>query len=124
MLTFIAESLTRNAACVNSGEIPTAISIGTNTGAIIAHFDVAEVIIIFKIAVNRITPKTVIPDGISSVRNNSAPESANNVPKLECWNEYKNWAAKKAKTINGISDLVIFSIALTTSFVDVKDFVI
>ncbi|SUC46483.1 Uncharacterised protein [Providencia stuartii] len=101
VLTFIAESLTRKAAWVSSGEMPTAINIGTSTGAMIAHLDVAEVIIIFNIAVSRMTPKTVNPEGISRVRSNSAPDNANNVPRFECWNEYKNCAAKESEDNKG-----------------------
>ena len=103
METFITESLIRNAAWVNSGEIFTDISIGTKIEERIAHFEVAEVIIIFKSAVRINTPKMVIPDGICSDFKNSAPDKAINVPSPERLNEYKNWAQKKETTINGTS---------------------
>lgn len=88
--TFTAESDTLKAAWVSSGEIPNIISIGTKMVDKIAHFEVAEVIKIFKHAVNRIIPNRVIPDGRPNSFKNSAPEFANSEPMPDTLNTYKN----------------------------------
>ena len=56
----------------------------------IAHFEVAEVINTFSIAVRIMIPNSVIPDGIPKFFKNSAPEIANREPIFEAPNTYKN----------------------------------
>ena len=75
---------------MSSGDIPTAISIGTNIGANIAHFDKAEVINKFNIAVSKVMPTIVILGDIFNDFKNSAPDMAINVPTLELPKTYKN----------------------------------
>ena len=85
-----AESLTRKATCVSSGAIPTAISIGTNIGARIAHFAEAEVIIRLSRATKTIIPKTVTCGGKFNDFKNSAPDTAISAPMFDAPNAYRN----------------------------------
>lgn len=91
----------RNAAWVSSGEMPTAISIGTNTGARIAHLDNAEVMIRFRQAVSRMMPNTVKPTALPGPEEfaGNGDQRADVEP-----NEYRNCAQKKPNTMNEISE--------------------
>ena len=95
MQTLTAESLTRNAACVSSGAMPTAMSIGTKIGARMAHFADAEVMMRFSIPTKRMMPKIVTCGGSASDFRNSAPAMAISAPMPDAPNTYMNCAAKK-----------------------------
>ncbi|MND07274.1 hypothetical protein D3C83_291500 [compost metagenome] len=58
-MMFVGESPTRNAACVNSGERPSCISIGTKIGASSAHIADADPISKLIVAVSRMMPTIV-----------------------------------------------------------------
>ena len=90
-----AESLTRYAACVNSGAMPTDMSIGTKIGAKMDHFAEADVISRFSKATNTMMPKIVICGGSAKDFKNSAPAIAMSAPKFEAPKAYINCAAKK-----------------------------
>ena len=95
----VAESPTRNAAWVRSGEMPTCISIGTNTGAISPHFAEAEPMNRLTSPTMRMTPHTVSGPGIAKARSKSAPLMDSNTPKLDSPKSQMNWAQKNANTM-------------------------
>ena len=90
-----AESLTRNAAWVSSGAMPTDMSIGTKIGARMDHFADADVMSRLRRATKTMTPKIVICGGRARDFRNSAPDTAMRAPRLEAPKAYMNWAAKK-----------------------------
>ncbi|MNC40341.1 hypothetical protein D3C75_890390 [compost metagenome] len=95
----VQESPTRNAAWVSSGDIPTAISIGTMIGESSAHFADAEPISRLTAAVRTIIPMMVASPGSAIAFRPSAPASATSVPMLESLKALINIAQKKAITI-------------------------
>ena len=80
MQTFTAESDTRKAAWVSSGEMPSIISIGTKMVERIAHLEVAEVMRRLSMPVKMMMPSSEPADGMPRSLRNSAPEMASSVP--------------------------------------------
>ena len=86
----------------------------------IAHFEVADVTKILSIPVKMMIPNKVTPDGNPKSRKKSAPATANKEPIFEVLNTYKNWPAKKQKTMKEINILMMCSIEWITSLAFLK----
>ena len=111
----IALSFILKAACVNSGEIPRIISMGTKIGAKTAHLEVVDATNRFKKPVKAMIPKIVIDLGKSSDFINSAPLIAISLEILELLKTYKNCEQIKQNIINGNKILKALIIESKTS---------
>ena len=99
VMMLVEESPTRYAAWVNSGEIPSCISMGTKMGAMINHFAEAEPTNRLTKAVRPMIPTTVSWAGKAIAPSQPAPDMASNRPILELLKAAMNWAAKNAMTM-------------------------
>src|SRR5262245_42253513 len=117
VIAFIGESATLYAANTASGATFKRINSGTNTGAKIAHFGMAPVIIRSSAPTTRTKP----------ISNGSAPSPAVSraspiftaaiVARLLKVKYARNWLMTNNKTIKPANPAIAFSIALTTSAV-------
>ena len=79
-----------NAICVNAGEYPNIINIGTNIGAIIAHF--ADALPMNKLIIQHSIMNPIISGTplIFAFCKNSAPFTDKTIPRLLSSNNFKN----------------------------------
>src|SRR5699024_12322443 len=115
VMMFVVESAIRYAICVTSGEYPNCIIIGTNIGAIIAHF--AEALPINKLMNAQMIIKT-INNGITvklMLSKKLAPNTPTSKPILLSAKNATNCPAVNASTINVPIVPIVLAKAFATS---------
>ena len=115
VMIWVAESPTRNAACVKAGSKPIRANIGTNTAAIRVHIAEPEITNRFRHDARmmnaRMAAKPVMP-AASSI---SAPLTAEKVPMPDQLNREMNWPRMNARTRKPSMSPIALVIMSTTS---------